>query len=106
MAVTFLLLRVFMEARYGVYYRFNLPYRFKEIAMAWSEEKKNETREKIGPGAMVKNGQRQYGFVCTSDDGIKILGVQRSGFLAVPSDEIVATFTDVEEMIAAGWVID
>lgn len=74
--------------------------------MAWSEEKKNETREKIGPGAMVKNGRGQYGFFCASDAGIKILGVQPSGFLAVPSDEIVATFTDVEEMIAAGWVID
>ena len=74
--------------------------------MAWSEEKKNETREKIGPGAMVKNGSGKYGFLCTSDAGIKILGVQPSGFLAVPSDEIVATFSDVEELIAAGWVID
>lgn len=74
--------------------------------MAWSEEKKNETRENIGPGAMVKNGRGQYGFFCVSDAGIKILGVQPSGFLAIPSDEIVATFTGVEEMIAAGWVID
>ncbi len=74
--------------------------------MAWSEEKKNETREEIGPGAMVKDGRGQYGFFCASDAGIKILGVQPSGFLAVPSDEIVATFDDVEEMIAAGWVID
>ena len=74
--------------------------------MAWSEEKKNETREKIGLGAMVKNGRGQYGFFCASDAGIKILGVQPSGFLAVPSDEIVATFADVEEMIAVGWVID
>ena len=106
MAVTFLLLHVFMEARYGVYYRLYLPYKFKEMVMAWSEEKKNETREKIGPGAMVKNGRGQYGFFCASDAGIKILGVQPSGFLAVPSDEIVATFADVEEMIAAGWVID
>ena len=81
-------------------------YNFKEVAMAWSEEKKNETREKIGPGAMVKDGRGQYGFFCASDAGIKILGVQPSGFLAVPSDEIVATFADVEEMIAAGWVID
>lgn len=102
----FFLPSVFMEAMYGVYYRLYLPYKFKEIAMAWSEEKKNETREKIGLGAMVKDGRGQYGFFCASDAGIKILGVQPSGFLAVPSDEIVATFADVEEMIAAGWVID
>ena len=76
------------------------------MSMAWSEEKKNETRENIGPGAMVKNEERKYGFFCSSDAGIKILGVQPSGFLAIPSDEIIGTFTDVEEMIAAGWVID
>ncbi|MBR5581201.1 MAG: hypothetical protein IKW26_07895 [Treponema sp.] len=74
--------------------------------MAWSEEKKNETRENIGPGAMVKNEERKYGFFCSSDAGIKILGVQPSGFLAIPSDEIIGTYADVEEMIAAGWVID
>lgn len=74
--------------------------------MAWSEYKKNETRENIGPGAMVKNGMGQYGFFCDSDAGIKILGVQPSEFLPVPSDEIVATFVDIEQMIAAGWVID
>ena len=55
---------------------------------------------------MVKNEERKYGFFCSSDAGIKILGVQPSGFLAIPSDEIIGTFADVEEMIAAGWVID
>ncbi len=74
--------------------------------MAWSEEKKNETREGLGPGAMVKDGKGGYGFFFSSDTGIRLLGVQPSGFLAIPSDEIIATFSDVEEMIAAGWVID
>ena len=74
--------------------------------MAWSEYKKNETRENIGPGAMVKSERGEYGFFCDSAAGIKILGVQPSKFLPVPSDEIVATFADIEEMIAAGWVID
>lgn len=74
--------------------------------MAWSEEMKNKTRENIGLGAMVKNGRGKYGFFCASDAGIKILGVQPSEFLAIPSDEIIGTFADVEEMIAAGWVID
>ena len=61
--------------------------------MAWSEYKKNETRENIGLGAMVKNGRGEYGFFCASDAGIKILGVQPSEFLPVPSDKIVATFS-------------
>ncbi len=29
-----------------------------------------------------------------------------SEFLPVPSDEVIATFADIEEMIAADWVID
>lgn len=74
--------------------------------MAWSESIKNKTRECIGDGAMVKNEKWDFGFYSSDGNGVKIIGVKKGSIIPLPSGEVVATFSDVEAMIEAGWVID
>ncbi|SFI44314.1 hypothetical protein SAMN04487775_101407 [Treponema bryantii] len=54
---------------------------------AWSEELKNTTREIAGNGCMLQ-----------SIDG--------SGWMPLPIEEVIATFSNLEAMIEAGWVVD
>lgn len=74
--------------------------------MAWSEAIKNKTRECAGDGAMLKNDKWDYGFYSSDGNGVKIIGVNDSAGFPVPSGQVIATFTDIEAMIDAGWVID
>jgi len=75
--------------------------------MAWSEDIKNKTRECAGDGAMLKSDKFEFGFyVSAANGGVKILGVKKGCMYPVPSDEVIATFSDIEAMIDAGWVID
>jgi len=54
----------------------------KEFAMerTWSEELKNTTREIAGTGCMLQS--------------------------ILPTEEVIATFSNLEAMIEAGWVVD
>ncbi|MCQ2591146.1 MAG: hypothetical protein MJ188_00050 [Treponema sp.] len=75
--------------------------------MAWSETLQNETRELIYPGAMVKDEKCHFGFYNETAEGkVQIIGVKEDSFIPTPSGEIIATFDNLEEMIAAGWAID
>ena len=74
--------------------------------MGWSKEIKEKTRKNAGDGAMLKNEQADFGFYCSCEDGIKILGIKTGSILPMPSDEVIATFKDINAMIDAGWVID
>lgn len=75
--------------------------------MAWSENIKNQTREYAGDGAMLKSDKFEFGFYTTNaKGGINILGVETKNYMPVPTKEVIATFSDIEEMIDAGWVID
>lgn len=74
--------------------------------MAWSEAIKNKTRECAKDGAMLKNEKWDFGFYSSDENGIKIFGVKDNSVFPLPSDEIIATFSDIEKMLDAGWVID
>ena len=73
----------------------------------WSEGLINKTREMTGDGCMLKSLNHEYGFYFSTEKGsIEIHGVDDSSFMPAPTKEVIATFSDIEEMIAAGWVID
>ena len=73
----------------------------------WSENLINKTREIAGDGCMLKSNKGQFGFYFSKGNGaIEIHGVETKNFFPVPSKEVIATFSDIEEMIAAGWVVD
>lgn len=78
----------------------------RRIIMAWSESIKNKTRECVGDGAMVKNEHWKFGFYSSDGNGVRIIGVKSGLGFPVPSGEVIATFSDREAMIDAGWVID
>lgn len=75
--------------------------------MAWSKELQNRTRNDIFPGAILKNEQWDFGSYFPEADGTIILkGVEMKNHFPVPSDEIVATYENLDAMIKAGWVLD
>lgn len=74
--------------------------------MAWSKEIKDKTRECVGDGAMLKNEHWDFGFFASDGNGVKIFGVKEGSGFPLPSDDIIASFKDIEAMIDAGWVID
>ena len=72
----------------------------------WSEELREMTREELFPGAVVKNEDHNYGFVMTMNPRIVINGIQPGGIMPLPSEEVIATFDTVKQMVDAGWVLD
>lgn len=73
----------------------------------WSDALKNKTRTCAGDGAMLKNESYKFGFFSTRPEGgIRILGVTTKNYFPVPTDTVLAEFSDIEQMIAAGWVLD
>lgn len=73
----------------------------------WSKEIIKKTRSCIGDGAMVKNLEGDFGiYTKWRDSNITIYGVDGSAAFPNPSDEVLATFKTLDEMIEAGWVID
>lgn len=74
--------------------------------MAWSDSLKESTRENVFDGAVLKNDDYDYGIFARLDGKIKIFGVESKNGMPMPTDNIVATFDTVDEMIEAGWVMD
>ncbi len=72
----------------------------------WSEELQEKTRLEIYPGAMVKDEDHNYGFFFEEANRVVVKGIIEGGFIPMPSDEIIASFASVMEMVEAGWVID
>ena len=77
----------------------------------WSDKIKDLTRRNAGSGAALKSWDGGFGIFGASLDGkvyIYAVDEEKSMELCFPvaSDEVIATFANVEEMIAAGWVID
>ncbi|MBQ7612318.1 MAG: hypothetical protein IJU92_04515 [Spirochaetaceae bacterium] len=75
----------------------------------WSEEKQNDTLENYFPGAWVKNAERKKGILTATSPKIIIKGYVEgagNGFLGVPSNEIIAEFDSVQDMVDADWVLD
>lgn len=72
----------------------------------WSKELQNNTIDNLTPGTMVKDEEYNYGFVTEIEPKVIIKGIVSSGFMPEPSDEIIATFNSVLDMVEAGWVLD
>ncbi len=73
----------------------------------WSEGLIKKTREIAGDGCMLKSLKGEYGFYFSTGNGnIEIRGVNDKNYFPVPTKEVIATFSDIEDLIAAGWVID
>ena len=72
----------------------------------WSEELQEITRLEVFPGAMMKDENHNYGFYFEEGQKAIIKGVKSGGFMPVPTEEIIATFNSVMEMVEAGWVMD
>ena len=73
----------------------------------WSKELINKTRETAGDGSLLKNNNREYGFYFSTPGGnIEIRGISEQSIFPVPTKEVIATFSDIEELIAADWVVD
>ena len=73
----------------------------------WSEELKNTTREMAGTGCMLQCIDGRSGIYVSAGNGsIEIHGIEGSGFMPLPTEEVIATFSKLEAMIEAGWVVD
>lgn len=55
---------------------------------------------------MMKDENHNYGFFFDDGERVIIKGIKEGGFMPVPSEEIIATFGSVMEMVEAGWVMD
>lgn len=73
----------------------------------WSDSLIEKTRSEAYPGAMMKRLNGDSGMMSKRDaDGIKIVGVRCENYMPVPTDEVIAEYKSMNEMIAAGWAID
>lgn len=74
---------------------------------SWSKELMERTRDEAYSGAMMKSLDHKYGMMTKRDaNGIKIVGLQKGSFFPMPTDEVIADFADIDELLAAGWAID
>ena len=74
---------------------------------SWSEELINTTREIAGDGCMLQSLDGKYGFYVSAGNGsIEIHGIDGSGGMPLPTEEVIATFSNLDAMIEAGWVVD
>lgn len=67
----------------------------------WSEELQEKTRLEVFPGTMMKDENHNYGFFFDDGERVIIKGIIEGGFMPVPSEEIIATFGSVMEMVDA-----
>lgn len=72
----------------------------------WSEELQETTRKQVFFGAVMKDEDHNYGIFARHDGKVLIMGIQDVGILTLPTDEVLATFDSVDEMVEAGWVMD
>ena len=72
----------------------------------WSEELKEKTRTELFSSAVVKDEEHNYGIVTEIERKIVIKGIVNGGFIPMPSEETIATFNSVVDMVDAGWVLD
>lgn len=73
----------------------------------WSKQLQDTTRNLASAGVFVKNDKFDFGFIRTcSDSKVVIVNVKSEKYKPMPTDEVIAEFNNVEEMIKAGWVVD
>ena len=73
----------------------------------WSEELKNTTREIAGNGCMLQSIDGKSGIYVSAGNGsIEIHGIDGSGWMPLTTEAVIATFSNLEALIEAGWVVD
>lgn len=73
----------------------------------WSDSLIETTRSEAYPGAMMKSLKGNFGMMSERNPGcIKIVAVKSENYMPVPTDEVIAEFKNIDEMIKAGWAID
>ena len=72
----------------------------------WSNELKQMTLSGTFPLAVVKNEEHDYGIVMTTEPKVIINSIQVGAFMPMPSEEVIATFDSVSQMVEAGWALD
>ncbi len=73
----------------------------------WGEKLIELTKDEAYEGSMMKKSNGKFGMIKSrGSDGIKIVAVELKGFMPSPTDKVIASYKNIEEMIADGWVID
>lgn len=73
----------------------------------WSEKLIELTKDEVYEGSMMKKSNGKFGMIKSRGlDGIKIVAVELKDFMPVPTDKVIASYKNIDEMIADGWVID
>ena len=73
----------------------------------WSEKLIELTRTKACSGSMMKKSNGKFGMIKSRDsDGIKIVAVELKDFMPVPTDKVIGSYKNIDEMISDGWVVD
>lgn len=72
----------------------------------WSQELQDNTRDNLFRGAVVKDEDHNFGIVTEMESRIVIKGINPDSIMPVPTDETIATFNSVLDMVEAGWVLD
>ncbi len=72
----------------------------------WSNELKQMTLTGTFPLAVVKNEDHDFGIVITTEPKVVINSIQAGAFMPVPSEEVIAIFDSVSQMVESGWVLD
>lgn len=73
----------------------------------WSEEFIELTKNEAYPGAMMKSSGGKFGILISRGPaGIVIADVELKDYMPVSTDKVIASYKNIDEMIAAGWVID
>ena len=63
----------------------------------WSEELINTTREIAGTGCILQSIDGKSGIYVSAGNGsIEIHGIDGSGFMPLPTEEVIATFSNLE----------
>lgn len=75
----------------------------------WSRELQELTKEEYFPGAIIKNENHDFEVLdCMNLKKIIINGINNDvrSAMPTPSDEVLATFQSIDEMVEVGWVLD
>lgn len=73
----------------------------------WRKELIELTRKQAYPGTMMKSSAGKFGMIKSRGvESIEIVAVELKDFMPVPTDKVIASYKNIEEIIADGWVID
>lgn len=73
----------------------------------WGEKLIELTKDEAYEGSMMKKSNEKFGMIKSRGvESIEIVAVELKGFMPSPTDKVIASYKNIEEMISDGWVID